>query len=77
MSNPSTDSVYVMDDIYRSTTTSMPNVTRNVLDSFKQFVSNVGANGADDADEKEAFLDVGPLTRWNSSKSVLASFVKN
>lgn len=63
MSNPSTDSVYAMDDIYRATTTSVPNVTRNVLDSFKLFVANVGTNGADDADEKEAFLDVGPLSR--------------
>lgn len=61
MSNPSADSVYVMDDIYRATTTSIPSTSRNVLGSLKTFVSNATAAG--DADEKEAFLDVGPLTR--------------
>lgn len=63
MSNPSADSVYVMDDIYRATTTSIPNASRNVLGSLKTFVSNAGVVGSGDADEKEAFLDVGPLTR--------------
>lgn len=65
MSNPSADSVYVMDDIYRATTTSIPNASRNVLGSLKTFVSNAGVVGSGDADEKEAFLDVGPLTRRN------------
>lgn len=63
MSNPSADSVYVMDDIYRATTTSIPNTSRNVLGSLKTFVSNATVVGSGDADEKEAFLDVGPLTR--------------
>lgn len=52
MSNPSADSAFVMDDIYRATTTTIPNVSRNVLGSFKTFV---GA-GINDSDEKEAFL---------------------
>jgi len=63
MSNPSTDTGYAMVDIYRSTTTTMPNNSRNVLDSFKHFVANVGSTGPEDADEKEAFLDMAPLTR--------------
>ncbi|XP_057366753.1 protein NDRG3-like isoform X1 [Daphnia carinata] len=59
MSNPSADSAFAMDDIYRATTTSIPNVSRNVLGSLKTFV---GAGG-NDPDEKEAFLDLKPLTR--------------
>ena len=57
MSNPSADSAFAMDDIYRATTTAIPNVSRNVLGSLKTFV------GANDPDEKEAFLDIKPLTR--------------
>lgn len=63
MSNPSTDTGYAMVDIYRSTTTAVPNTSRNVLDSFKLFVANVGSTGTDDSDEKEAFLDMGPISR--------------
>ena len=59
MSNPSADSAFVMDDIYRATTTAIPNASRNVLGSLKTFV---GAGG-NDLDEKEAFLDIKPLTR--------------
>lgn len=66
MSNPSGDSVYVMDDIYRATTTSIPTTSRNVLGSLKTFVSNATVVGSGDADEKEAFLDVAPLTRRNN-----------
>ena len=65
MSNPSTDTGYAMVDIYRSTTTAVPNSSRNVLDSFKLFVANVGTAGPDDSDEKEAFLDMGPISRLN------------
>jgi len=71
MSNPSADSVYVMDDIYRATTTSIPNTSRNVLGSLKTFVSSTSMVGSvGDADEKEAFLDVGPLTRRNFPSEV-------
>lgn len=62
MSNPSADSIFAMDDIYRSTTTAIPNVSRNVLGSLKTFV---GA-GVNDPDEKEAFLDIKPLTRFSN-----------
>lgn len=61
MSHPASDSVYVMDDIYRTTTTTLPTSSRNVLGTLKTFVTNSG--GVNDADEKEAFLEPGHLTR--------------
>lgn len=63
MSNPSGDSLYShpvqMDDVYRTTTTAMPSSSRNVLGTLKTFVGGA----VEDPEEKEAFLDVGPLTR--------------
>lgn len=62
MSHPSSDSVYVMDDIYRTTTTTLPPSSRNVLGTLKTFVTNSG--GVNDAEEKESFLaEAGHLTR--------------
>lgn len=63
MSHPASDSVYVMDDIYRTTTTTLPSSSRNVLGTLKTFVTSSG--GVNDADEKEAFLEPGHLTRRN------------
>jgi len=65
MSNPSGDSVYhatPMDDVYRATTTSIPNASasRNVLDTLK--TAFVGGAGSEDPEEKEAFLELGPLS---------------
>lgn len=63
MSHPSSDSVYVMDDIYRTTTTTLPPSSRNVLGTLKTFVTNSG--GVNDAEEKESFLaEAGHLTRY-------------
>jgi len=73
MSNPSADSSAAYsameDNVYRSTTTSMPNSSHTVLDSLKLFVtSNTAgtASGREDPTEKETFLPIGPLTRWTS-----------
>jgi len=70
MSNPSADSSAAYsameDNVYRSTTTSMPNSSHTVLDSLKLFVtSNTAgtASGREDPTEKETFLPIGPLTR--------------